>query len=801
MKRLFLLFFLAPLLGLSAPVNVQRVGGAGADANDLTTSLVVPSGKVLNSSGNGVIDADTLEGYTPATLPVSTSQQAALDAKANAPTGTTTNTRVVTEGDSNSDVGRLGAGSWPTQLAALSNFSERATFANYATSGATISTLQARYTSSVYPNRPTGSVTRSYLIFGVGTNNLSTAVPATFLADWESYVSTAISDGFSVYAFTIPRYGDHPEYEAVRQAINKGIRETTLDVTIIDYDRLFPEAGQEPYYDDFIHVSAEGNAVLAGYINNAFTAGGSLEERQRPIQEVSYVPDNGLYANGISGYADISPAVTVGTSAYTCSGWVRPGVGGSTSLYLMLRSGAFGFAANANGNITVEGAGISSFFVKYAFKPETWYFLTLTRDGSGNLVVYVNGKAVYSTTGATGSVTGPNVIGANNSEGGLSEISFFSVAKTAQEVLDLYNSGGHPNGTANLVVNLPLREGYGTVSTGYGTTATFNGSNFTWLRSVSATPVAGGGTGASTLTGVLMGNGTSAITGFTTSAGLASAISDETGTGALVFGTAPTFTTSITVNGNYIGSGVFTQTLGGNLATFGNSQDNNRLRISRTGSNPSYIEFRAYSLNPGVDIGSTLNFSANNGATFATIGTTGILTGFTWQANVIGSAYGGAGTVNGIMKANGSGTVSAAVANTDYVAPGGNIGAATATTAAVDTNTTQVATTEFVIGQGYQKAGVGQVAAISTKTTTYSALTTDYTILCDATTAGFPINLPAAASNTGRIFNIKKTDATGNVVTIDANASETIDGSLSQTLDAQWESITIQSNGTAWFIL
>jgi len=42
-------------------------------------------------------------------------------------------------------------------------------------------------------------------------------------------------------------------------------------------------------------------------------------------------------------------------------------------------------------------------------------------------------------------------------------------------------------------------------------------------------------------------------------------------------------------------------------------------------------------------------------------------TSSTWNGNVIGSAYGGAGTVNGILKANGSGTVSAASAGTDYV--------------------------------------------------------------------------------------------------------------------------------------
>src|SRR5690606_34565353 len=38
-------------------------------------------------------------------------------------------------------------------------------------------------------------------------------------------------------------------------------------------------------------------------------------------------------------------------------------------------------------------------------------------------------------------------------------------------------------------------------------------------------------------------------------------------------------------------------------------------------------------------------------------------------SGVLPSANGGAGTVNGILKANGSGTTSAAVADTDYVAP------------------------------------------------------------------------------------------------------------------------------------
>lgn len=59
----------------------------------------------------------------------------------------------------------------------------------------------------------------------------------------------------------------------------------------------------------------------------------------------------------------------------------------------------------------------------------------------------------------------------------------------------------------------------------------------------SAVTVPKGGSGATTLTGLLLGNGASAFTAVTTSAGISGALSDETGSGALVFGTSPTIVT------------------------------------------------------------------------------------------------------------------------------------------------------------------------------------------------------------------------------------------------------------------
>uniref|UniRef100_UPI003784593F tail fiber domain-containing protein n=1 Tax=Daejeonella sp. TaxID=2805397 RepID=UPI003784593F len=70
-------------------------------------------------------------------------------------------------------------------------------------------------------------------------------------------------------------------------------------------------------------------------------------------------------------------------------------------------------------------------------------------------------------------------------------------------------------------------------------------------------------------------------------------------------------------------------------------------------------------VNAGTLTGSTL---ASN-ITSSSLTTLGTITSGTWNGTAIGSNVGGAGTVNGLMKANGTGVVSAAVAGTDYQAP------------------------------------------------------------------------------------------------------------------------------------
>lgn len=95
-------------------------------------------------------------------------------------------------------------------------------------------------------------------------------------------------------------------------------------------------------------------------------------------------------------------------------------------------------------------------------------------------------------------------------------------------------------------------------------------------------------------------------------------------------------------------------------------------------------------------------------------------------------------------------------------------------------------------------AGVG--LSVVSKTTTYTATTSDDVIL--ASGSAFTITLYAASGNSGKVLRVKKTDSSlSNIITLDGNASETIDGALTTTLNTQYEEVTIICDGSNWHIL
>ena len=89
---------------------------------------------------------------------------------------------------------------------------------------------------------------------------------------------------------------------------------------------------------------------------------------------------------------------------------------------------------------------------------------------------------------------------------------------------------------------------------------------------------------------------------------------------------------------------------------------------------------------------------------------------------------------------------------------------------------------------------------IKTITSAYTITASDYTILCNNTSA-ITITLPTAAGISGRVYVLKKISSNTYAVTVDGNGSETIDGASTISISTQWLSYMIQSNGTSWFVI
>jgi hypothetical protein len=101
----------------------------------------------------------------------------------------------------------------------------------------------------------------------------------------------------------------------------------------------------------------------------------------------------------------------------------------------------------------------------------------------------------------------------------------------------------------------------------------------------------------------------------------------------------------------------------------------------------------------------------------------------------------------------------------------------------------------------YLQGGGATRGAYRSVTTSGNVVSGDYLIIADATAGAITMTLPPAALVPGRIYVFKRINSGANAVIVDGYAAETIDGNLTHTLTPQWNSVTIMSNGTAWFIL
>lgn len=82
-----------------------------------------------------------------------------------------------------------------------------------------------------------------------------------------------------------------------------------------------------------------------------------------------------------------------------------------------------------------------------------------------------------------------------------------------------------------------------------------------------------------------------------------------------------------------------------------------------------------------------------------------------------------------------------------------------------------------------------------------TALTTDYDVLTvDASGGARAITLPDRATVQGKVYTVKRTSASNNVV-ISRSGSDTLEGATTKTLGSQYASITIVAGTATWLIL
>lgn len=88
----------------------------------------------------------------------------------------------------------------------------------------------------------------------------------------------------------------------------------------------------------------------------------------------------------------------------------------------------------------------------------------------------------------------------------------------------------------------------------------------------------------------------------------------------------------------------------------------------------------------------------------------------------------------------------------------------------------------------------------SSKTAAYNARYGEL-VIADPTLAGFTITAPRAEDHPGEIFAVKNNSASANVITIDAQGTELIDGAGTATIAAGREALTFVAVGGDWVIV
>lgn len=100
-----------------------------------------------------------------------------------------------------------------------------------------------------------------------------------------------------------------------------------------------------------------------------------------------------------------------------------------------------------------------------------------------------------------------------------------------------------------------------------------------------------------------------------------------------------------------------------------------------------------------------------------------------------------------------------------------------------------------------QSSGSFSLPVSAAATSARSITSTESTVQGDTTSSAFSLTLPTAVGISGRIYTIKRINSGANDLTVATTSSQTIDGSTTYALTAQWKFVQVQSNGANWIII
>lgn len=131
-------------------------------------------------------------------------------------------------------------------------------------------------------------------------------------------------------------------------------------------------------------------------------------------------------------------------------------------------------------------------------------------------------------------------------------------------------------------------------------------------------------------------------------------------------------------------------------------------------------------------------------------------------------------------------------------------------TAATDSGFDARATTDGETARGRLAACIDAIAAsiagnvsiaVQAKSASFTAAGGVY-YRCNATGGNIVATIPAGSGvPVGTLLYVKKVDASANLVTLQRTGGDTIDGSTTYVLSAQWQAVTLLATTTGWDVI